>query len=853
MATDLPPLPTRWTVLDNTDPRIEYTGPWSVVDSRQFDNVGFAGPTFGDTEHTATARDASFSFKFNGTSVYLQGTRAPLREPDFPNRVTWECILDGNSREQPRGTHLPTSFNNFVYCKFDHLSPGEHTFGAKVTSDGANFYVDRIAYGALDESPLPTTEVIQVDFGDPEIRYSPEASFSTTPNFGNVDRFSDQRDATISFAFTGTSVAWYTHLANSTLAPSKASYQVDNEAPVQFDIWGFERGSGPQLYQKYFETPARAVRNHTLIVKYLGNTGEMPLSLAYTEVTNGDGSASGGGSAQVVAPIVGALVVVSALLLVIGLTEMERAIKMIDEDASYQALADIDTEIVNVEGYLERLKRSRYPLQTGRNHIHDPMLKNLPLEIVSRIFACCVAADYESRSQHYSPRRLPLPLILGAVCKPWREIAWRTPQLWTRISISVPSSDKLELHQEIIEQWLSRSGRLPLSLHLEASKVAHLLQAEDTWVAFLTQLIGKYSQRCQVIEAQMATRLYRQLFTSAEASPDLDRIVLYRDYTQLNETFQIFGSSTQMTSPTNVVLWFVRPQWLQISWSKVTYLELKLCQDTAAFEILQHTPQLRSYVVNFVQPDQPSRDNLLPSSSTYTTCPHLRHLHVMPSSNNIPRIIMEGVFPALEELSYSADSSDDPMASIQTLILRSGCTLKTFDIRGRLEQDTLVELLRMLPSLESLSVHPMIYFYAESFFKAFAQRVGEVDADSRHSSIFLPNLRSVKYRGPVMFSWRSLMSLLPSDCQGRFISQTSERPLSTISITVPACEHSDHYLDVGQIQGYLEYRQRNPGMNLEVLFEERDFVEMSAKFRGMDYEAMKECTWDVNRHRVGMQ
>ncbi|KAJ3515224.1 hypothetical protein NLJ89_g1892 [Agrocybe chaxingu] len=736
-------------------PRIEYTGPWSVVDSQQFDNVGFAGPTYGDTEYTATARDASFSFKFNGTSVYLQGTRAPLSASSISNHVTWECVLDGNSREQPRGTSLPTSFNNFIYCKFDGLSLGEHTFGAKVTSDGANFYVDRIAYGSVDSSPPQGTEVVQVDFGDPEIRYSPEASFSTTPNFGNVDRFSDQRDATISFDFTGTSVTWYT--PNSTLAPSKASYQLDNESPVQFDIpGGFESGSLPPLYQRYFEN-ARAPTRKTH---------------ADCEVPR----ASGGGSTLPVAPIVGALVAALVLLLVTQhaagyirafdllppsifpstvspnafqgpeicqMTSCQCQIVLCDRcrqqnregksSGDRQAcvvaggtpcepcrqLADIDAEIVNVETYLEKLKRSRYPLQTRRNHIHDPMLKNLPHEVVSRIFASCVVADYESRSQHYSPRRLPLPFVLGAVCKPWREIAWRTPQLWTRISISVPSSDKLDLHREIIEQWLSRSGRLPLSLHLEASK-------------------------------------------------------------------------------------------------------------------------LRSYVVNFIQPDQPSRDNLPPISPTYTTCPHLRHLHVMPSSNNIPALLLRRL------VRRPNGEHPEPHPAL-------GVYLKSFDIRGRLEQDTLVELLRMLTSLESLSVHPMIYFYAESFFKAFAQRIGEVDVRSRHSSIFLPNLRVVKYRGPVMFSWRSLMSLLSSDSQGCFISQTNERPLSTISITVPACEHSDHYLDVGQIQGYLEYRQRNPGINLEVLFEEKDFVEMSAKFRGLDYEAMKRCTWDVNRYRVGMQ
>jgi len=57
-------LEPRLVVVDDTDPTIEYTGPW-FQDTGSQDNVGNFGPAYLSSLH-GTNQSASLSFAFNG-------------------------------------------------------------------------------------------------------------------------------------------------------------------------------------------------------------------------------------------------------------------------------------------------------------------------------------------------------------------------------------------------------------------------------------------------------------------------------------------------------------------------------------------------------------------------------------------------------------------------------------------------------------------------------------------------------------------------------------------------------------------------------------------------------------------
>ncbi|KAF9066952.1 hypothetical protein BDP27DRAFT_1174984, partial [Rhodocollybia butyracea] len=93
--------------------------------------------------------------------------------------------------------------------------------------------------------------------------------------------------------------------------------------------------------------------------------------------------------------------------------------------------------------------------------------RRLPVEILTEIFTHCLP------SKHIPPSSLIMeaPLVLLSVCREWRTVALSTPRLWCSPRIRLPSSGhltdaKLKPHHTGIEQWLDRSGSLPLFLSL---------------------------------------------------------------------------------------------------------------------------------------------------------------------------------------------------------------------------------------------------------------------------------------------------------------------------------------------------------------------------------------------------
>ncbi|KAJ6480955.1 hypothetical protein C8R45DRAFT_318783 [Mycena sanguinolenta] len=87
-----------------------------------------------------------------------------------------------------------------------------------------------------------------------------------------------------------------------------------------------------------------------------------------------------------------------------------------------------------------------------------PILTRIPVEITSEIFLHCLPALDAAL-----PSPNSAPLLLGRICRTWRDIAYTNPRLWAVMKIcSWRQTDW-------VENWLSRAGGAPLSLSLEHS------------------------------------------------------------------------------------------------------------------------------------------------------------------------------------------------------------------------------------------------------------------------------------------------------------------------------------------------------------------------------------------------
>ena len=131
-------------------------------------------------------------------------------------------------------------------------------------------------------------------------------------------------------------------------------------------------------------------------------------------------------------------------------------------------MQDIVSQHDTAEAMSLSSKKSEAP-SLPRNIPQRPF-DTLPVEVTSIIFVYIVHSfrDHETS-----------PLTLGKICRQWRQIAWSTPQLWTKLSMH-SGHTKWEPSVRLAEEWLSRSGRPPLTINLSADLDSKLQGLWDT-------------------------------------------------------------------------------------------------------------------------------------------------------------------------------------------------------------------------------------------------------------------------------------------------------------------------------------------------------------------------------------
>ncbi|TDL21659.1 hypothetical protein BD410DRAFT_286560 [Rickenella mellea] len=93
-------------------------------------------------------------------------------------------------------------------------------------------------------------------------------------------------------------------------------------------------------------------------------------------------------------------------------------------------------------------------------HIND-----LPIELLPEIFLWCNPISTFPR-----PSRHRAPILLGRVCRVWRSVSFKTPQLWADITIGElkwSTGPSVPWNSRLFDEWLRRSGNCPLSFTIK--------------------------------------------------------------------------------------------------------------------------------------------------------------------------------------------------------------------------------------------------------------------------------------------------------------------------------------------------------------------------------------------------
>ncbi|KAF9561078.1 hypothetical protein CPC08DRAFT_707651 [Agrocybe pediades] len=270
----------RFIVVDDTNPDIQYVGPWFLDTTGSQDTDGNFGVPYLETLHGTTS-SASFSYSFTGTYVNVLGTNN-IRNDSGILDPQWTCFIDNISI----GASSPFPFpeNNWLLCSHDHLSEGTYVITVNATvAKQQTFWFDQITYLPLTNVPL-NDKVILVNQSDPSLQFD-----SDWRALDGLRKVTTQLNSVFRFEFVGVSLSWYGVIPdNYPRSASRGSYSIDGGPPIVFPLNGLpSENAVTQFYQEFFQTPSYPAGSHEIVVTYLGDSQSTPLTLEYLLVQNG--------------------------------------------------------------------------------------------------------------------------------------------------------------------------------------------------------------------------------------------------------------------------------------------------------------------------------------------------------------------------------------------------------------------------------------------------------------------------------------------------------------------------------------------------------------------------------------
>ncbi|KAJ7778697.1 hypothetical protein DFH07DRAFT_537757 [Mycena maculata] len=318
----------------------------------------------------------------------------------------------------------------------------------------------------------------------------------------------------------------------------------------------------------------------------------------------------------------------------------------------------------------------------------------LPFEMISEIFFHCLP------NVRTVPDKSEAPLLLGRICKEWREIALTTPSLWTTF---VVHWTHVSGTVHLASLWLSRARGYPLSIQI------HDPEGSDTHTrrAFL-KTICRYASQWRDVELSLPLDvlshlriegplpLLERLVIGSEASiPENGReTTVFRDAPLLRElhlTLDITG--------------IAQPRTIALPWERLTSFTGCLFTNEEWLYVLSHASSLVECKFHHCIGGQQDLDVLAP-------LPLLKRLTLEGNSyRKLTGVLHFLTLPALdflelreEKVSWEQDM-ESPLRTTLSFLTRSSCPLRELRLTAyNISPELLSQCLRTIPALEILEI-----------------------------------------------------------------------------------------------------------------------------------------------------
>ncbi|KAF7975270.1 hypothetical protein HWV62_10154 [Athelia sp. TMB] len=376
------------------------------------------------------------------------------------------------------------------------------------------------------------------------------------------------------------------------------------------------------------------------------------------------------------------------------------------QDAVSRARTNIqllDDAIAPLQRRILALQAKRASLQRCVDESAAIHMRRLPIEVLEEIFMFSVpryptVTDYSVA-----------PLLLGQVCRLWREVSRTTPMLWSVLRLTEPNHP--ELFERLV-QWFERSGDCSLDLRYDLDWSEDPADRESTpaW-----DMVLGCSYRIEHLDAQFACDMLVPLIPS-DGSHTLTRLRSLR-------AEQPYATGESQDYP-------------GMYWLKERAPHLSACHMISIVPDRFALPsaQLTACTLDLVPIADFARFlleavNLVDCTVDITRgsardAPFVRHTKLEKFTLNSPLrqpdqtlcIIFTCLeLPSLNNLTWitrlrdplSEDGAVEVQDDFLSFIRRSRCTLSRLCIPSGLYEDTILQLLPIVPHLVELAVAPL--------------------------------------------------------------------------------------------------------------------------------------------------